>query len=322
MATLTETLDNLYTTTWMNMKSTVADNIFDGTPFWFWLRKMGGLESVEGGRFLEEPLRFAGSDNVEFVKKGTSVALNDKEFLRPAIEDWRYLADTIVRFGVDEQQNRGKNRILSLMQAKLDNSKDSLIDKMETALVAAGGTDEFVGLQDLIADDPTASVTLHGINGNTDDWWRNQFIDQSGSSFGGSDLGIRNMNKLMNSCSKARGMDGPDIIFTGQIPFEFYWNETLDQRRITNRTLGDKGFQNLEFRGIPVVWTPAIVSKMYFINTKFFKFKYDPSMFFDMTNWKEIPSQINDRAAQVILAGNLMTSRRRVHGVLFAITTV
>ena len=125
----------------------------------------------------------------------------------------------------------------------------------------------------------------------------------------------------MNNCSKARGMDGPDIVFCGQTPFEFYWEETLEQRRVTNRTLGDAGFQNLEFRGIPVVWTPAITSKMYFINTKFIKFKYDPSMFFDMTNWKEIPSQINDRAAQVILAGNLMTSRRRVHGVLFDVLT-
>ena len=36
MATLTEQLDNLYTTTWQNMKSVVGDNIFDATPFWFW----------------------------------------------------------------------------------------------------------------------------------------------------------------------------------------------------------------------------------------------------------------------------------------------
>ena len=44
-------------------------------------------------------------------------------------------------------------------------------------------------------------------------------------------------------------------------------------------------------------------------------------MNFDMTEWKAIPDQVNDRAAQVILAGELVTGRRRVHGVLHGIDT-
>jgi hypothetical protein len=80
--------------------------------------------------------------------------------------------------------------------------------------------------------------------------------------------------------------------------------------------MGDAGFQNIEFRGIPIVWSPAITTRMYFLNTRFLKFKYDPMLNFDMTEWKDIPNQVNDRAAQVILAGNLMTGRRRVHGVI------
>jgi hypothetical protein len=51
------------------------------------------------------------------------------------------------------------------------------------------------------------------------------------------------------------------------------------------------------------------------------KFKYDPQMNFDMTSWKEIPDQVNDRAAQIVLAGNLTTGRRRVHGVIHTIDT-
>ena len=61
---------------------------------------------------------------------------------------------------------------------------------------------------------------------------------------------------------------------------------------------------------------------MYFLNTRFLKFKFDPMLNFDMTAWKEIPDQINDRAAQVILAGQLMTGRRRVHGILHQMDTV
>ena len=102
--TLSEDLDNLYTTTWQNMKGVAADNIFDATPFWFYLRQNDGLESVEGGRFLSEPLRFAKSDNVQFVVKGSSMPLADKEFLTNSHDDWRYLADSIVRFGIDDSR--------------------------------------------------------------------------------------------------------------------------------------------------------------------------------------------------------------------------
>ena len=54
---LTETLDNLYTTTWQNMKGTVADNIFDATPFWFWLRANDGLEVSRLGVSHVDPSR-------------------------------------------------------------------------------------------------------------------------------------------------------------------------------------------------------------------------------------------------------------------------
>lgn len=325
MPTLTETIDNLYTTTWRNMKGSVADNILNATPLYFWMRQNGAFTTEEGGRSLGEPLRFAKNDT-EFVKKGTSVALTDKEFLTTAIEDWRYLTTTIVRFGIDDQQNRGRNRILSLMQAKLDNAQDSLIDKMEETMPAAQSGLSFNGLQDLVADDPTTG-TLHGIDASVETWWRNQTKDLSGISFGTS--GVSEMNKMVNNCSNNLRQDMPDIIVTGQNPFELYWEETLEQKRIHNQTLGDAGFQNVEFRGIPMVWSPQVASsdiittagRMYFLNTKFLKFKYDPMMFFDMTEWKAIPDQINDRAAQVIIAGNLMTNRRKVQGVIHTIDT-
>lgn len=326
ITTLTETLDNLYTTTWQNMKSNATDQIFDATPFWFWMRANGMLESVEGGRFLTEPLRYAKSANVEFVTRGSSVVLADQEFMTIAKEDWKYMVDTIVRFGVDDQQNRGKNAILSLVTAKLDNSKDSLIDTLETRLAGAAGTNQFLGLLDIVPDDPTTG-TLHGLDAAVQTWWRSKERDFAANATTFTVDGVSEMNLVLNDCSNNLRQDTPDIILSGKHPFEMYWEETLEQRRVVNRVMGDAGFQNIEFRGIPMVWSPVIDSadvavtpgRMYFLNTRFLKFKYDPMLFFDMTEWKDIPNQINDRAAQVILAGNLMTSRRRVHGVLHSI---
>jgi hypothetical protein len=91
--------------------------------------------------------------------------------------------------------------------------------------------------------------------------------------------------------------------------------------RLTNTKLADAGFQNQTFKGIPMVWTPTMTQRMYFLNTRFIEFIYDPMYFFDMTEWKSIPNQPNDRAAQIELACSFVTSRRRVLGVLSTINT-
>jgi len=320
--TLSEALDNLYTTTWQNMKRVVVDQIFDSTPFWFWLKANGGLESVSGGRFLTEPLRYAKSERVKFIGRGGTVSLSDQEFLTEAVDDWKYLVDSIVRFGVDDQKNRGKNRIMSFMNAKLANSRDSLVDKIESTLPADNTSVplSFVGLQTLVADDPTASVTVHGINQNSNTWWRNQTKDMTGLSF--AIQGHAEMRTMLNDTSNNIRNDSPNIILSGQTPYEYYEDTVTEQKRIVNKKLGDAGFENIQFKGIPMIWSPSVAStRMYFLNTRFLKFKFDPSMNFDMTEWKAIPDQVNDRAAQIIIAGNLMTSRRRVHGVLHTIDT-
>lgn len=318
--TLSEALDNLYTTTWQNMKASVQDQIFDATPFWFWLRAHDGLESVAGGRFLTEPLRYAKSERVKFIGRGGTVDLSDQEFLTVATYEWRYLVDSIVRFGVDDQKNRGRNQIINFASAKLDNSRDSLIDKLESVLAADGSEAlSYHGLQEVVPDDPTTGV-FGGIDAAVETWWRSQTRNMTGLSF--AVHGQSEMRSMFNNCGNNLKSDFPNIILSGQTPYEHYEDSVIEQKRIVNKTLGDAGFENIAFKGVPMVWTPAVAAtRMYFLNSRFMKFKYDPAMFFDMTEWKPIPDQVNDRAAQVITAGNLATSRRRVHGVLHTIDT-
>ena len=320
--TLTESLDNLYTSTWQNMKDTVRDQIFDATPLWFWLKDKGKLKSVEGGRFITEPLQYAKNDSVSWIGKGGTVALNDFEFLTIAQFNWRYLVASIVRFGVDDQQNRGKNQILSLMNAKLDNAQNSLISTLETALAQASGaaTNSIDGLQLLVADVPSGATTVGGIDPSAYTWWQNKTKSMTGLSFATN--GIAEMRTLLNNCMNNLKSDAPDIICSGQTPYEYYEDTVLDYYRVTNNKLADAGFQNQTFKGIPMVLSPSIAStRMYFLNTNFISFVYDPMMNFDMTEWKPIPDQVNDRAAQIILAGSFTTSRRRCQGVMHTIDT-
>lgn len=319
--TLTEALDNLYTTTWHITKSSFTDQIFDATPFWFMLRDKGQLESKEGGKFILEPLRYAKSERVKFIGKGGTTQLSDQEFLSNALYEWKYLTDTIVRFGVDDQQNRGKQAIMSLLNAKLDTSRISLEDKMESSLLAA--TADVLGWNTLplmIPTTPAAPVTFGGIDPSTDTWWQNQATSMAGVSF--AVQGHSKMRKVLNDCGQNKGSDFPDLLLTNQTDFERYEDSLEERHRIPSSKMADAGFDSVMFKSKPLVWSPtAPAQRIYFLALKYVKFMYDPIYFFDMTAWKEIPDQVNDRAAQIVTAGNLITNRRRTLGVLHTIDT-
>lgn len=346
--TITQFLDNLYTTTWQNRMEGVADNVFNATPFWFWLKDKGKLKAQRGGRFIEENLEYASNNNIAWLDKGSTVTLNDYEFLTIAQYQWRYLSASIVRFGTDDQKNVGKAKILSLVNSKLDNTEQSLITEFETRLVGGSGAitantttaqaAAFDGLTCLVANDPAGStfggngVAVGGIDSSTSNgqygWWRNQTINMTGVSFATS--GVAKMRLMLNNCMNNRREDRPDILLSDQRTYENYEGSVLTYYRTMNRKLADVGFENQTFKGIPMVWTPAITGEdsatpaagaLYFLNTSFLELVYDPALWFDMTEWKAIPDQVNDRAAQIVSACTLTTNRRRVQGVMYNMDT-
>jgi len=320
---LTEVLDNIYASTWQHMRDAIIDNVFNSTPFWYWLKEKGKLRPVSGGRHILETLEYAENDGVGFIGRGGTVPLNDREFLTNAIYDWRYLQAPIVRFGVDDQKNRGKTRILDLAKAKMGNAQESLITVLETTLFAAAGSEggAFDGLQLLVKDDPTTTTQVGQIDQGAETWWRNKTDTMTGVSF--ATAGTARMRTMMNNCQNNRMQDRPDIIVTTQFAHEQYEDNVLDKYQIHNQKLTDLGFENLVFKSTPLVWSPSCVTgNMYFLNTRFLNFVYDPAVYFDMTEWKAIPDQINDRAAQIITACSMTTNRRRVQGVLRGIDTV
>ena len=332
----TQFLDNLYTTTWQARMAGVADNVFAATPFWFWMKDKGRMRPQRGGRFIEENLEYAANNNITWVAKVSTVDLSDFEFLTVAQFQWRYLAASIVRFGVDDQQNSGKAKILELAKSKIDNTENALITEFETRLCGGPGTQTagtttasapaFDGLQCLVADNPTTNsggdgIMIGGIDSSNAlyTWWQNQYKNMTGVSFATS--GVSYMRTMLNNCMNNRREDRPDILVSDQTTYEYYENAVLAYLRIQNTKLADVGFENQTFKNIPMVWTPSMANHLYFLNTRFLTLTYDPAMYFDMTEWKPIPDQINDRAAQIITAATLTTNRRRVQGVISNINT-
>ena len=314
--TRTEQLDNLYTSTWNNRKKAVVDNIFDASPFYYYMRRVGGIKyNGTGGRYLEIPISYAVNDTVTSLDKGDTISISDTAFLTVAQYQWKFVAGSIVRYYTDDAKNKSKQQHLSLANAKIDNLRQSLVDNMETYLFGDGSGNDSKdpeGLGNLVQLTATTG-TVGNINAATYSWWQNE---QSASQGAASVYLLTDMRTMFNDCSKGQGSGIPNILVTDQTTFELYEDEVVEQKQIVNKIMGDSEFQSLSFKGKPIIWSAECTSGyIYFLNTEYIGLNIDPEIDFASTEWKVIPNQL-DRVMQIVLKCNLTASRRKSLGVL------
>src|SRR5262245_29715795 len=314
-ATLTEQLDTFYATTWEERQRQAVDEIFGARPFFWWLMQEGRRVSQRGGRFLEVPLMYARNDTVASFGRFGTFSLTPQDPLTSTVTNWKYFGGSVIRDWVGDQQNRGEFAIINRAQTLIDQLILSIQEKLGE-LVFGDGTGnaglDIDGLDKLVQTDPTLSDTVQNINQSTNTWWRNYTLTATGAM----DIYLLpDMRKSLRGVSD--GVDFPGLGLTTADVFEAYEAELLEFFRIDDRKMGDAGFENFKFKGITITWDPKTpAGRLYWLNDKYLNLLYDPDVDFAMTNWKDIPGQI-DRAAQVVFAGNLTVMQRRRQGVLF-----
>lgn len=315
----TQVIDNMFTTTWANRKTAAIEQAYLKTPMIYWLKEKGKVEEQRGYRRVEIPLEYGRNETVRWITKGSTVPLTEGELFTMAYEDWKYVSVSLLRYGTEDQQNRGQARIIDYVERKINAAERSLHEELERVCFADGtGDSEPNGLQNLIAADPTTG-TVHGLNRATYDWWRNQTKTATGVA---STYLISDMRNMLNNITKYAKSEVKDIfMMTDQTTYEAFEDSMLEMKQFFNQNLIDAGFENLVYRGRPLMWAPSAPSaKMYFVNPNYLKLYIDPDYFMDMTEWKAIPDQVNDRVAQIVCALNICTSRPVAEGVITGIT--
>ena len=319
---LTEKLDTLYSTTWQLMRPESIDNIFTATPFWYWLYSKSRIREEQGGRWIGIQVLYAKNTTVSSVGAGGIVDITPVNPITTAKYDWKWIAGSVIRLYSEDHQNRGQQAIQNLVASKLKNLELSLIDELESEAFSDGtgnGSLDINGLQALVKDDPTVdpTVVVGGITATaaTNSWWQNQTRTWSttGMPAGDTDIGF-NFRKLYNLCSI--GNDHPTLGMTSVTQYERYEASLQNILRTMDKDLGDSGFEAMRYKGMALTFSPSIATaRAYMLNERYLEFVMESSANFDMTDWKPIPNQL-DRVAQVVIQGNLVTSNRRMQGVL------
>lgn len=319
---ITQKLDDIYTTTWRLQRKVAIDQILTKNALWMWLNSKGRIKHEEGGKFLVIPLKYGRNTTFKMMSLGGTISLVRDEKLTDAVYDWKYGAVSVVQYWVENLKNRGRAKIIDIMKTELEAAKDEMALNFEEQLFGDGtgeGGKAIDGLDNLVADAATGSRgTVAGIPSATKKWWENQAYDMTGEP--ASAWLDKRTRTMLNDCSYGQGAEEPDLLVTGQTVFEFVEDNTLEEHYITNKTLGDAQFENIQFKGRPLVWSGKCPGGLlYTLNTKYLELIIDPAANFTMTDWKDIPNQVNDRAAQIAVALNFICTNRNRQGVIYNI---
>ena len=302
----TQTIDNLYTSTWAYRKGDAIEQAFLKTPFIYWLREKGHIENISGYRRIEVPVEYGSNETISWIGKGSTVPIQDSELITMAYEDWKYLAVSIVRWFTEDQKNRAKAAAIRLVETKLNAAERSVYEDLERVVFADGtGTNEPNGLQNLVSSSPTSGI-VHGINRAT------------GAA---AVYLVSDMRTCLNDIIKYSRAELSDIVLvTNQTVFELYEDVCLEMKILSNTMMADAGFDSIQFKGKPLIWCPSAPSgNMYFLNPVFLKLVCDEQFFMEMTDWKQIPDQPFDKVAQIVCALNFIVKRPICQHVLTSI---
>ena len=316
--------DNVLSTTLENRTGKLADNMTKNNALLSRLKERGNIRRLDGGSSIINELEYGESDSYWYSGYDT-LTFNGPQLFTAASYDWKLLASPVGASGEEILKNSGRERMIDLVRAKIDNAEKTLQNQMSAALYSDGTGSQgkqLTGLKVLVADDPTTG-TVGGINRATsgNEFWRNQTKTATAA------LTTDTIKAAMQAMylAASRGTDRPDLIVAPDDMYSLYENSLVDQMRFSNNKLGDAGFMNLKYKGADVIYDggqggycPA--KHMYFLNTKYLKLCAHKDREFKMIGAERVA--VNQDAVYHLIgwAGNLTMSNAALQGVLIDYT--
>ena len=275
----TPNLSQILTTTLRNQPKSLADNVSDNNALLMKLSEKGRIKTFDGGTTITQSLNYAENPSYRRYSGWETLSTVTDDTFSAAEYDIKQAAVTVGMNGLEMMQNSGKERIINLLEAKVDNAIITLKNNVSADLYSSGTSDggrQIDGLNAQVASAPS-SGTVGGINRATWTFWRNQVYDFSDLAITASATTIQAaMNSIYLSCS--RGTDSPNLFIGDNNYFNFYWSSLQAIQRITDTKLGQAGFTNLKFMNADVVFDGGIggncpANTMFALNTNYLHFR-------------------------------------------------
>jgi len=306
------TVTQLVATTLNNYHKEFADNVANSNAVTALLKQGDRIRTVDGGKQISTPLTyaeetFAWYTGTDLLSRATKETISEADYA-PA-----NAVASVTLSGPDLAKNRGKERILNLLEGKLDNAQVTMNNNITKAVYSDGTVAKsFAGLKAFITDNGTGIVG--GIDAGTWAFWKNQFQSvarATGLQYPALKAG---MNALWMKL--IRGTEKPDLVLADAEIYSTYESGLQENQRYADAKLGALGFETLKYKTAAIVFDGAATGLVggYMVNTKYLKFEVYSGRNFEAL---DLPDQTPDMDAvtrHIAFMGALTLSNRAMQG--------
>lgn len=318
MAAGNSNFDEILSTTLKNYIPKLTDNIFSARPLFYALTNGRTIRRISGGAKIVVPVIYGTNSTAGSYSGTDTISTTAQTGISAAEYSWKQYAATVTINGIEEAQNNGEAQIIDLLEGKIFQTQETIIENMNAMFWSNGagnGGKDWLGLNALVGTGNDSGSAIGGIDATDSDnsWWRSTLTNQGGV------LTVAAMATLYNTVSV--GNDQPTIIITDQDEYEAYEALLDGQIRYTDTDVADGGFQNLLFKGAPVTFDSHtdLAGKMFFLNTKYLQLVAHSDVWFKPTPFVR-PTNQDAVFSQLLCYGELTTSNRARQGMLYGLT--
>ena len=306
--------NQILSTTLKNYVPKLADNVFTARPLFYALTNGQTIRRISGGAKIVVPIIYGTNSTAASYSGDEALSTTAQTGITAAEYDWKQYAATVTITGIEEAKNNGEAEIIDLLEGKVMQTEETIIQNMNEMFWADGtgnSNKDWLGL-DLIVTKP--NTALGGIDptdsGNS--WWASSEKDMDGA------LTVKQMGTTYNDVSV--GNDQPTIVIGTQALYESYEALLEPNLRYTDTKVADAGFQNLLFKGAPVTFDGDVTSgEIFFLNTKYLRLVAHTETWFQTTPFVR-PTNQDARYAQILCYGELTCSNRARQGYIHSAT--
>lgn len=306
------TTNNLVATTLNNYHKEFADNVSNSNAITALLKQGDRIRVVDGGKAIACPLSYAEETfawyaGTELLSRAVKETISEADYA-PA-----NAVASVTLSGPDLAKNRGKERILNLLEGKMENAQSTMNNNITKAVYGDGTVAKsFAGLKAMVTDAGTGIVG--GIDSTTWAFWKNQFQSiarATGLQYPALKAG---MNALWMKL--IRGTEHPDLVVADAEVYSTYESGLQENQRYADARLGALGFETLKYKQAAMVFDGAATGLVggYMLNTKYMKFEIYSGRNFEAL---DLPDQSPDMDAitkHIAFMGALTLSNRSMQG--------
>lgn len=322
----------------------MEDTISTANAFLFYLmkRSKNGYQIINDiGDRMAMPLMYE-LGNADSYSGYDVLDVTPADGISMAFFNWAQAAVPISISGLEEKKNRGEEKIISLLEAKVTQAELGLQAFFNQKMLQGAGGSSITTAYSSPANgssfvDPlpfqvqftvSTSNSPGNINQSTNAWWQNQTVDFSTGTYAATTYAgfLKSLRHLRNNCAKGPG-GPPDLHVATQGTAELYEAALAAAHRNPSYQVADIPFDNVAFYGQPLTWdeymcdfktgnttNPPTYGSWLMLNTKFWGVRVDAETNFATSPFLK-PIDQDAKTAHILWLGALGVSNRRKQGI-------